>query len=232
MPYDTIIALNEKGAVLHYHGKRDKVRNGKTLLIDAGARFAGYASDITRTYAVPEAHPVFHALLKGMNQLQQATCAAVKPGLSYEPLHGKAQADIAALLLETGILRKVSHAQAVEQNLAAPFFPHGLGHQLGIFVHDVAGKQLDRTGKLSPPSKYKYLRTNRVLGEGNLITVEPGLYFIEMLLAPLRANAATTAFFDWQLIEALKPLGGIRVEDDVLVTATGHRNLTREQLPD
>ncbi len=232
MPYDTIVCLNEKAAVLHYHFKRDDVRNGKSMLIDAGARFNGYASDITRTYAAAGAHPVFHKLLTGMEKLQQSTCAAIKPGLSYEFLHGKAQADIAALLVETGVLKGVSQAQAVEQNLAAPFFPHGLGHQLGIFVHDVAGKQLDRTGTMSPPSKYKYLRTNRTLGEGNFITVEPGLYFIEMLLAPLRASAATRDAFDWKLIEELKPCGGIRIEDDVVVTAAGYRNLTREQLPD
>lgn len=231
MPYDTIVCLNEKSAVLHYHFKRDDVRRGQSMLIDAGARFNGYASDITRTYAAASTHPVFHRLLKGMDALQQAACDAIKPGVSYEFLHGKAQADIAALLLDTGVLKGVSHAQAVEQNLAAPFFPHGLGHQLGIFVHDVAGKQLDRTGTLSPPSRYKYLRTNRVLGTGNFITVEPGLYFIEMLLKPMREAAATKAAFDWQLVEELKPLGGIRIEDDVIVTATGHRNLTREQLP-
>lgn len=231
LPYDTIVCLNEKGAVLHYHNKRDNVRNGKSMLIDAGARFQGYASDITRTYAAADAHPVFKVLLDGVNTLQQKACAAIKPGIAYEQLHAQAQADIAKLLIATKIL-KVSHDEAVEKALAAPFFPHGLGHQLGIFVHDVAGKQLDRMGTLSKPNpKYKYLRTNRVLGEGSLITVEPGLYFVGMLLAPLRADPSTKGAFDWALIDELMPLGGIRVEDDVVVTTSGHRNLTREYLP-
>ena len=230
LPYEAIVGLDEKCAVLHYRNKRDGVK-GHTMLIDSGDRFVGYASDITRTYAAPSAHPVFKALVTGMNDLQLTTAAAVKPNTPFETLHALSHVKLGELLLKTGILRGVSATDAAEREMTAPFFPHGLGHQLGIFVHDVAGKQLDRLGTESKPNpKWKYLRTNRVLAERCLVTIEPGLYFIDSLLAPCKAGPER-AHFDWPLIEALTPMGGIRIEDDVVVTATGHRNLTREFLP-
>lgn len=233
LPYQTIVCLNEKCAVLHYHKKRDKTRRGKTFLIDAGARYKGYASDITRTYASDDAHPTFRALLGGMERMQQAICAMIKPGVSFEYLHGRAHLEIAGLLLDAGVLRGVSKEQALDEGLTGPFFPHGLGHMLGIFVHDTAGKQTDRLGTASVVNpKYKYLRTNRILDAGNYITVEPGLYFIDILLKPFReGGGAHAACLDWKLLDELMPSGGIRIEDDVLVTRSGMRNLTREKLP-
>lgn len=230
LPYPTIVCLNEKAAVLHYHKKRDKVRKGKTFLIDAGTRYKGYASDITRSYAADTASETFRSLLLGMNTLQQKLCGMIKPGLSFEFLHECAHLGIADLLLQHGILRDVSQEHALEEGLTGPFFPHGLGHMLGIFVHDVAGKQQDRAGTPAHVNqKFKYLRTNRVLDAGLLLTVEPGLYFIEMLLAPFQ-DTKFSKHFDWELIESLIPCGGIRIEDNILVTHSGARNLTREVL--
>jgi Xaa-Pro dipeptidase len=231
LPYGTIVALNEKGAVLHYQKKRDKTRQGKTFLIDAGARYKGYAADITRTHAADEAPPEFRALLGAMNKLQQRLCARVLPGLSFEHLHGQAHLEIGGLLLEHGILKGASREAAVELGLTAVFFPHGLGHMLGIFTHDVGGKQADRIGTPTAVNpKYKVLRTNRILDAGNLLTIEPGIYFIEMLLAPERQGPHRD-FYDWGTIDRLMPCGGIRIEDDVLVTRSGLRNITREFLP-
>jgi Xaa-Pro dipeptidase len=230
LPYPTITCLNEKAAVLHYHRKRDKVRGGKTFLIDAGTRHRGYACDITRTYAADVAPDAFRSLLLAMQSMQKTLCTMLKPGVSYEFLHARAHLDIGQILLDHGILKGVTKEQALELGLTGPFFPHGLGHLLGILVHDVAGKQADRLGtpaQVNP--KFKYLRTNRILDAGNLITVEPGLYFIEMLLAPFR-EGEHRAKLDWPLIDSLMKCGGIRVEDDVLVTRSGARNLTREAL--
>ena len=230
LPYETIVCLNEKAAVLHYHKKRDKTRLGKTFLLDAGVRYKGYACDITRSYATDAAPAEFRSLLGGMNKLQQNLCALIKPGLSYEHLHAQAHLDIATLLLDNAVLRQVTKEQAVERGLTGVFFPHGLGHMLGIYVHDVAGKQSDRTGNMPQQSKHKILRTSRILDAGNLLTVEPGLYFIPMLLNPQRHGEHSQAF-NWPLIDTLIPCGGIRIEDDVLVTRSGHRNITRGFLP-
>ena len=105
--------------------------------------------------------------------------------------------------------------------------PHGLGHFLGLQVHDVAGHQAaPEGGTKEPPARHPFLRTTRTIEEGQVFTIEPGLYFIPMLLREHRAGD-TAACFDWDLVDRLTPCGGIRIEDNVLVTADGHRNLTR-----
>ncbi|HET8901739.1 MAG TPA: Xaa-Pro dipeptidase [Holophagaceae bacterium] len=230
LPYGTIVGLNEKGAILHYEGKRPHVRKGATLLLDAGAKHLGYGSDITRTHAAPHCDERFAALIAGMEKLQLGLCATVKPGLHYGAFHQNAHQRVAELLKENGIL-KGSAEEAVDKGWSRAFFPHGLGHHLGIQVHDVAGKQVGPDGEYAaPPPEHPFLRTTRIIEEGQVFTVEPGLYFIPMLLKPLRANGAAAAF-DWKLIDELTPFGGIRIEDNLVVTATGSRNLTRERLP-
>jgi Xaa-Pro dipeptidase len=225
LPYPTIIAQDEKAAILHYTGKR-RQRDGKVLLIDSGARHCGYASDITRTWATPAADALFRDLLVKFDALQRSLCAEVRPGRSYLELHELAHVKIGDLLHEAGILR-AGGRDALARGLTQPFFPHGLGHFLGLQVHDVAGHQsAPAGGKTPPPAQHPYLRTTRTLAEGMVFTIEPGLYFIEMLLRPHRAGAEREAF-DWKAIERLMPCGGIRIEDNVAVTATGHRNLTR-----
>ena len=225
LPYESIVGLDEKGAILHYTGKRTK-RDGKVLLIDAGARHRGYASDITRTWTTDACDPLFRDLVAGLDELQRALCDAVRPGLPYPDLHHSAHLAIGALLQRAGILR-LRPEDAFELGLTRPFFPHGLGHFLGLQVHDVAGHQQEPAGGMvEPPADHPYLRTTRTIEEGQVFTVEPGLYFIEMLLRPHRSGA-TARHFDWKLVDRLAPCGGIRIEDNVLVTEAGHRNLTR-----
>ncbi len=229
MPYGSIVALNEKGATLHYEGKRG-LKHGAVMLIDAGAQVRGYAADITRTLAAPHCDPRFAALIDGMVQIELDLCAMVKPQLPYGDLHQQGHLLIAGLLQEQGIL-KVSPDEAVTDGLTRPFFPHGLGHHLGIQVHDVAGRQGAPDGTPAPPPpQHPFLRTTRTIDEGQVFTVEPGLYFIPMLLRPFRDNEYRNSF-DWKLIDELTPCGGIRIEDNLLVTADGHRNLTRPHLP-
>jgi Xaa-Pro dipeptidase len=134
------------------------------------------------------------------------------------------------VLHELGVLR-VPAEEAFEKGLTHPFLPHGVGHHLGIQVHDVAGRQADRTGTpVPPPREHPYLRNTRPIEPGQVFTIEPGIYFIPMLLRPFRGGEHA-ADLDWGLIDALTPLGGVRIEDNVVVTAAGPRNLTREQLP-
>ena len=229
MPYGSIVALNEKGAILHYEGKRP-LKHGAVLLIDAGAQVRSYAADITRTMAAPHCDSRFAALIAGMEKIERQLCDLVKPGLPYGDLHHQGHLLIADLLKESGILRATPEA-AVEKGLTRPFFPHGLGHHLGIQVHDVAGRQGSPDGTPAPPPpQHPTLRTTRTIDADQVFTVEPGLYFIPMLLRPFRENEHQ-AQFDWTLIDELTPCGGIRIEDNLLVTTDGHRNLTRPHLP-
>ena len=225
LPYTTIVALNEKSAFLHYHAKRD-ARDGKVLLIDAGAACDGYASDITRTHVRAGCDPRFAAIRDGMDTLQKELCSAVKPGLPYGELHHEAHLKIAALLKASEIL-DVEPEEAVARGLSRPFFPHGLGHHLGLQVHDVGGHLADATGRVAPPpEEHPHLRNTRTIEARHVFTIEPGLYFIEMLLRAFREGEASR-HFNWSLIDELAPFGGVRVEDNVVVTEDGHRNLTR-----
>ncbi len=228
LPYPTIVCHDEKGAILHYTGKRTKP-NGRVLLIDAGASCNGYASDITRTWTGAGCDAVFRDLVRGMDELQRSLCALVRPGLPYLDLHVKAHVMIGDLLQRLGILRLGGEA-ALQAGVTRPFFPHGLGHFLGIQVHDVAGHQKEPAGgRVPPPAEHPYLRTTRTIEAGQVFTVEPGVYFIEMLLREHRSGP-TAKHFDWPLVDRLAPFGGVRIEDNVLVTKDGHQNLTRPHL--
>jgi Xaa-Pro dipeptidase len=228
LPYPTIVALNEKAAFLHYHNKRG-VRNGSLLLIDAGATSRGYASDITRTHVSKACDPRFAALRDGVEKLQQELCGDVRPGAPFGDLHRAAHRKVAKLLTESEVLRAGAD-EAYEKGWSRPFLPHGLGHHLGLQVHDVGGHLKDPEGnKTPPPPEHPYLRNTRTIEPRHVFTVEPGVYFIEMLLREFRHGEAYSRF-NWKLIDELSPFGGIRIEDNVVVTEGGHRNLTRAHL--
>jgi Xaa-Pro dipeptidase len=235
LPYNAIVCLDEKCAILHYTRQRATARDGKVMLIDAGTQMYGYASDITRTWYKKQCSYEFRAIVDGVDALQQEVCAAARPGASMVDLHGLAHEKIAALLLQVGIFRNIDVPGILAKGLTNAFFPHGIGHMLGLLVHDVGGKQSDAAGTpvatahLSQDPRFRYLRSHRVLEAGNLVTVEPGVYFIQMLLDPVR-NGPDKDYLHWSLVDDLMMYGGVRIEDDVLVTESGHRNLTREIL--
>ena len=231
MPYEPIIALNEKGGILHYHGKRKEIRNGVVLLIDAGAAKFSYASDITRTYPGEKAHSVFRDLVSGLDAAQQGICQMLRPGMSFEEPQMEAHRRIADLLIETGILKGIDREDAVDKKLTSVFFPHGLGHLLGIQVHDVGGSLKIPSGELEKPfHQFPKLRLTRTLDTGMALTIEPGIYFIPMLLQP-QEQGANQKFFDWKLIQQLYSHGGIRIEDNIFIEESKGRNVTREYLP-
>lgn len=233
LPYPTIVAAGRKGAVLHYEGKRSEHRPGKSLLLDGGARVRGYASDITRTRPAEGADPRFLELVAGVERAQRELCAGVRPGTPWADLHHRAHLLLAGVLREVGVARLAPEA-AVESGLSAAFFPHGLGHFLGVQVHDVGGHLAAPDGRRGrPPKEHPHLRTTRSLAPGQVVTVEPGVYFIESLLREFgEKGAEERAAVDSGVVEALAPYGGVRIEDDVLCTADAPRNLTREHLPD
>jgi Xaa-Pro dipeptidase len=225
LPYPNIIALNEHAATLHYQRLRSQPNPvNRSLLIDAGAEWNGYAADITRTYSANADD--FAALIAAMDALQQRVCREIKPGVEFMVLHALANRQIAALLREAGIIR-CSSDEAVALGITRAFFPHGLGHLLGLQVHDAGGKLVDATGKKrEAPAGAPHLRLTRTLQQGFVVTIEPGMYFIPSLLRALLRQHENKV--NRGIIERLLPFGGIRVEDDVEVTQDGHRNLTRE----
>jgi Xaa-Pro dipeptidase len=230
LPYTTIVALDDRGATLHYESKRS-VRDGRVLLLDAGTASRRYACDITRTTPASSCDARFVELVRAVDELERRLAAAATPGRPYLEVHLEAHRGVARILSDLRVLR-VSAEEALSRGFTHPFFPHGIGHHLGIQVHDVAGRQGDPSGTPAPPPKeHPYLRNTRTIEPGHVFTIEPGVYFIPMLLRPFRSGPDAAAF-DWDTIDALAPLGGVRVEDNVVVTASGPRNLTREHLAD
>jgi Xaa-Pro dipeptidase len=226
LPYGNIIAFNEGAAVLHYqHLDRSRAGARRSFLIDAGAQFRGYAADITRTYAAEDGE--FAALVRGMDALQLRLCAAVTSGTDYREIHLTAHRLIAGLLRDAGVI-DCGQDEAVATGLSSVFFPHGIGHLLGLQVHDVAGLARDASGAEIPrPQGHPYLRLTRRLEPGFVVTIEPGLYFIDLLLDAARADGRGGRI-RWDAVERLRPCGGIRVEDDVVCTTGAPENLTRD----
>ncbi len=227
LPFETIVALDQKSATLHYHTKRGhEAAPGKVLLLDAGAEHGGYAADVTRTWALPSADPLFLELLAGVDALERDLVAMVTPGRPYLEIHVEAQRRVSALLSRLGISR-LSAEETFSLGISRPFLPHGVGHHLGIQVHDVGGRQASPDGGLNPPPpEYPFLRNTRVLEPGHVVTIEPGVYFVPMLLEKLR-EGSLGGHVDWGLVGRLTPFGGVRIEDDVLCTKQGARDLTR-----
>lgn len=230
LPYPSIVALNEHAATLHYQLRDTQPpQRSLSLLIDAGASCRGYASDITRTWA--SAPGVFASLVDGMHDLQQELCEAVMPGVDWRTLHLTAHAKVARLLRNASVLQ-MDPDEAVAAGVSSVFLPHGLGHLLGLQVHDIGGFKPSADAEPLPrPAGHPALRLTRQLEPGMVVTVEPGLYFIDSLLDGLR-NSPHTKAVNWILVDTLRACGGIRIEDNVLVTAAGHDNLTRTAFAD
>jgi Xaa-Pro dipeptidase len=230
LPYPSIVAQNAHAGVLHYqHYDRQPPACRRSFLIDAGATFRGYAADITRTYTATGAPDGdrFDALVQALDAAQQTLIRSIRPGADYVTLHESAHRAIADILVDQGLLRCTAE-QAFETGLTRTFLPHGLGHLIGLQTHDVGGLQAAPDGTpRPPPAAYPALRLTRPVEVDQVFTIEPGLYFIPQLLTEA-ADSGQRRLIDWDLVQRLAPFGGIRIEDNVVVTGTGVRNLTRE----
>ena len=227
-PYTNIVALDEKSAILHYqHKRRGSGANSRVLLIDAGCRVNGYSSDVTRTSVRPGVNPLFQQLLIKMEQLENDLVSLVKPNINYTELHTYTLWAIAELMIDLRICRS-NAADLLEREIPQLFMPHGVGHLLGVQVHDVGGHQADHNGAIMlPPAHSPALRNTRELSQSMVFTIEPGFYFIPLLLEPER-NGDRAELFDWTLIDELYSCGGVRIEDNICVTSSGAENLTRQ----
>jgi len=226
LPYGNIVALNTHGAVLHYTDlDRDAPDDIRSFLIDAGAEVHGYASDITRTYSFGDRR--FQDLIDRMDLMQREIVGRVAVGVDYRELHIDTHRLLANVLVEAD-LAKGDPDTLLETGVTTAFFPHGLGHLLGVQVHDVGGFMENESGvHIDPPSGHPFLRLTRVLEKNMVITIEPGLYVIDMLLENLRGTTAER-YVNWNTVKWLRPFGGIRIEDDVRVLVNDRENLTRD----
>jgi Xaa-Pro dipeptidase len=226
LPYNPIIALNESGAVLHYQMlERRPPPALRSMLIDAGAEAHGYASDVTRTYSYDDAE--FASLIERFDEVQQALCASLHAGIDWRDVHLSAHRLVAEFLHDAEITT-CDAEEAVETGVSSVFLPHGIGHLLGLQVHDAGGLLGSPDGTEVPrPQGHPYLRLTRVLEAGFVVTMEPGIYFIDQLLDRARA-AAHASRINWARVEQLRKFGGIRIEDDLAVGVSAAENLTRD----
>ncbi|MCH1931758.1 Xaa-Pro dipeptidase [Shewanella sp. A25] len=227
VPYGNIIALNQNAAILHYTAlEHQKPARRNSFLIDAGASYFGYAADITRTYAFEKNR--FDELITAMNQTQLELIDMMRPGVRYVDLHLATHDKVAQLLLDFELATGDAKG-LVEQGITSAFFPHGLGHMLGLQVHDVGGFSYDERGThIAAPEAHPFLRCTRILAPNQVLTIEPGLYIIDTLLNELKQDSRGKQI-NWQTVDGLRPFGGIRIEDNVIVHQDRIENMTREQ---
>lgn len=227
VPYGNIVALNQNCAILHYTGLDRKMpAKPHSFLIDAGAEFNGYAADITRTYSFNR-QDEFSELVAAVNTLELQLVDGLKPGIKYGDLHVQCHQGIADILAQFQLVN-MAPADIVASQISRTFFPHGLGHHLGLQVHDVGGFMADERGtQVAPPEQHPFLRCTRTVEPDMVFTIEPGLYFIDSLLAEL-AGSEHGKYVNWTKIDSLRPYGGIRIEDDIIVHRERNENMTRE----
>ncbi len=226
VPYGNIIALNENAAILHYTVlEKCKPQQHHSFLIDAGASFNGYAADITRTYSFLQDE--FAELITAVNDMQLCLVKGLKPGSSYVELHIRNHFKLAEILQRFNFVNLEADA-IVSKGITAYFFPHGMGHHLGLQVHDMGGFMADEQGThVAAPAEHPYLRTTRGIESKQVFTIEPGLYFIDQFLSDL-AKSEHASYINWSKVDSFRKFGGIRIEDNIIVHDHSIENMTRD----
>lgn len=230
-PVSFPVILSMDGQTLHNHYHGNVLSEGRMVVCDAGAETEMcYASDITRTYPVggkfsTQQKDIYNIVL----QANTETIKASVPGRTYREVHLMAAKIIAGGLKELGIM-KGDPDEAVAAGAHALFFPHGLGHMLGLDVHDMEGLGENHVGysgslKRSDQFGLAYLRMGRELEPGFVVTNEPGCYFIPALIDQWKGEKRHSQFISYEEVEKYRGFGGVRIEDDVLITDTGSRVL-------
>ncbi|CAL8463429.1 g2963 [Coccomyxa elongata] len=228
-PYTPICASGLNCAILHYGhagAPNDRqIEDGDMLLMDMGCEYYRYGSDITCSFPAsgrfsPDQKRIYEAVLAA----HTAVIAGMRPGVSWPDLQLVAETCILRGLKDAGIVAG-DVQEMVDQRIGALFMPHGLGHLLGIDTHDVGGYLAGLPPRINQPG-LRSLRTARILEEGMVLTVEPGCYFNPFLLKPALDDHKSAHFLIRDRIESLLEFGGVRLEDNVVVTADGARSMT------
>jgi len=222
--YDSIVGVGAQSAVFHGSPSPDRVaQDGDFILIDAGPQMDRYVIDVTRTYVAGRPTAFQRDFAQAVLGAQVRACERCRPGTEWKELHLATAVDLLGSLVAMGVM-KGNPASLVEQEAHTLFFPHGLGHLLGLGVRDAGGLEPGRAK--DPRPSLRTLRMDLVLRPGYIVTVEPGLYFIPAILNDPARRAQYRDAVNWPLAEQMLGLGGVRFEDNVLVTDGAPVNLT------
>ncbi|OIW33756.1 hypothetical protein CONLIGDRAFT_628667 [Coniochaeta ligniaria NRRL 30616] len=254
--YPVIVGSGSNAATLHYDANDEPLAGRQLIVLDAGCEWLLYASDVTRTLPIggaltPEARAVYAIV----ERMQEQCIAAVRPGVPYYRLHLMAALIATQGLLKLGVLTGGTADEIFAKGTAAAFFPHGLGHHVGLDVHDVSGREALMLGAAFAPAgarkrgsagKREWITPEMMamlgrdgqtirapykgrqrLAEGMVVTIEPGIYFSRPYIETLFLDHPThSRYIDRDVLEKYYPVGGVRIEDDILVTYNGYENLT------
>ncbi|ACB77358.1 aminopeptidase P N-terminal domain-containing protein [Opitutus terrae] len=213
--YGTIVGSGPNAAVLHFEPTDRAAREGEFVLVDAGAEVDRYVTDVTRTYVVGQPSAFQRDLYQIVLAAEQRAVSRCRPGVEWRELHLETAVQLTAGLVELGVMRGAPES-LVEQEAHTLFFPHGLGHMVGLGVRDGSGLFPGRAK--DPRPSLRTLRMDLPLARGYVVTVEPGLYFIPALLNdPVRRERFRDCV-NWSVAEEHLALGGVRIEDNVAVT--------------
>jgi Xaa-Pro aminopeptidase len=225
LAFDTIVGSGPNSAVLHFPPSSRRLADGELVLIDAGAECRGYASDITRTYPASGRFTAeqqeLYAIVEAAGVRATELCTA---GTEWRDVHVAAALVIAEGLVEFGLLRGEPES-LVERGAQSLFFPHGVGHMVGLGIRD-AGDVL--RGREKQDERAPHLRVDLPLLPGHVFTVEPGIYFVPALLNDADLRERQRDAVDWERAEAMLGFGGIRIENNVLITEDGNEVLTAD----
>lgn len=222
--YDTIVGVGAQSAVFHGAPSPHRAaRDGDFILIDSGAQLDRYVIDVTRSYVAGRASPFQRDLHQVVLAAQLKAVERCRPGAEWKEIHFAAAADLMDGLTAMGVTRGAGRS-LVEQEVHTLFYPHGIGHMVGLGVRDASGLEPGRTR--DPRPSLRSLRMDLILRPGYIVTIEPGLYFIPALLNDPARRARFREAVNWELVEQHPGLGGVRIEDNLLVTDGAPENLT------
>ena len=207
--YHGIFGSGENAATLHYQHNNQPLSGRKNVLVDAGAEWDCYCSDVTRTMPLtgkfdPESRAIYSIVLR----MQSAAFALLKAEVRWETLHIRAHEIAVQGLLELGILRNGTPEELLKERISVAFFPHGLGHYLGMDTHDTGGNP----DYGDNDSLFRFLRIRGSIPQGAVVTVEPGMYFCRFIVEPYLRDEKKKGFIDERVLERFWGVGGVRIE--------------------
>jgi len=226
--YHPIVASGTSSATLHYQKNDDGLIDPETgrkklnVLLDAGGEYRTYCADVTRTFPLSgkfsaESRAIYDIVM----EMQDGSLAMIKEGILWEDIHSHAHRIAINGLLNLGILRGKAD-ELFEKRVSVAFFPHGLGHFLGMDTHDTGGK----ANYEDEDTMFRYLRVRGRLPAGSVITVEPGVYFCRFIIERYLQSPELSKYIDTNVLEKYWEVGGVRIEDNIHVTRDGYENLT------